>query len=549
MAEPGPAPVRPARRRGREMAWWGWGDPAHPRALPAGALEFLGAELGPLRPEPVPPPALASVALPEPAPVPDLGAPSDRSLAARVARAAGRSYPDLVRLRSGALERAPDAVLTPRSAAEVAAVLARAAGAGVAVVPWGGGTSVVGGLDPLRGDHGAVVALDLGGLDRLLSLDPCSQLAVLEPGLRGPEAEALLNARGFTLGHFPQSWEYASIGGFAATRSAGQASTGYGRFDQLVRGLRVLAPDGRLDLTPRPPNAAGPDLRELLVGSEGILGVITEVTVRVRPVPAVQRYEGFSLPDFETGAEAFRALVQAGSAPDVARLSDPEETRVALAQAGGGAGVRALSAYLRLRGHRAGCMAVLGFEGERGTLARRRECAAAILRAHGGLALGAAPGRAWAHGRFQSPYLRDTLLGHGVMAETLETATTWSGLARLYRGVGDALREALAARGTPPLVLCHISHLYATGASLYFTFLARQEEGAELAQWRAAKEAAGDAIVAAGGTITHHHAVGTDHAPWLAAETGEAGLRVLWAAKAELDPAGILNPGKLLPAA
>lgn len=529
------------------MAWWGWGAPEHPRALPANALAFLSAELGALREEPAGPPALDSVALPDAAPLPGLGLEADASPAARVTHAAGRSYPDLVRLRSGALDRAPDGVLRPRSAGEVADVLARAAAAGVAVVPWGGGTSVVGGVDPLRGAHDAVVSLDLGGLDRLVSLDERSELAVLDPGLRGPEAEALLNARGFTLGHFPQSFEYASIGGFAATRSAGQASTGYGRFDELVRGLRLAAPGGALEIPPRPPNAAGPELRELLVGSEGVLGVITEVTVRVRPKPETQRFEGWSFPSWPDGLEAFRELEQAGAASDVARLSDPDETRLGLAQAGDGAGPRALQGYRRLRGHGEGCLAVLGWDGERGAIARRRARGVAILRRHGGVYLGTPPGKAWNHGRYASPYLRDALLGHGVMAETLETAGTWSGLETLYRGVRAALLDALTARGTPPMVLCHVSHLYPTGASLYFTFLARQEEGAELDQWRAAKRAAGDAIVAAGGTITHHHAVGTDHAPWMPAEVGEAGLRILRAVKAELDPTGVLNPGKLFP--
>lgn len=529
------------------MAWWGWGAPEHPRELPANALSYLSGELGELRPQAVEPPALDSVSLPDAAAVPDLGVEADASVAARVGHAAGRSYPDLVRLRSGTLDRAPDAVVRPRDAAEVAVILERAAAAGVAIVPWGGGTSVVGGVDPVRGSHDAVVTLDLGALDRLVSLDPRSELAVLDPGLRGPEAEALLNAHGHTLGHFPQSWEYATIGGFAATRSAGQASTGYGRFDELVRGLKVAAPGRSLELTPRPPNAAGPDIRELLVGSEGVLGVITEVTVRVRPKPAAQRFEGWSFPSFAAGIEALRALEQSGAASDVARLSDPAETRLGLVQAGDGAGPRALQGYRKLRGHAEGCLAIFGWDGEPGEITRRRSRGAAILRAHGGITLGTPPGRSWSHGRYASPYLRDTLLGHGVMAETLETAGTWSGLEALYDGVRTALHDALAARGTPPMVLCHVSHLYPTGASLYFTFLARQEEGAELEQWRAAKHAAGDAIIAAGGTITHHHAIGTDHVPWMMAEVGEDGVRILRAVKQELDPGGILNPGKLLP--
>ena len=383
-------------------------------------------------------------------------------------------------------------------------------------------------------------------MDRLEAVDERSQLAWFEPGLRGPEAEALLGARGLTLGHLPQSWEYATVGGFVATRSAGQASTGYGRIDALVAGLRAEAPTATFDLPPRPGTAAGPELRELLVGSEGVLGVLTAIALRVRPKPAAQRFEGWSFPTWEAGLEALRALAQGGAAPDVARLSDPEETRVSLAQAGGGAGIGALQAYRRVRGHGRGCLAVFGWDGDRDAIARRRERAARLVRAAGGLTLGPAPGRAWAHGRFAAPYLRDTLMGHGLLVETLETAATWSDLGALHRAVGAALRSALRGRGTPPLVLCHVSHLYPTGASLYFTFLARADEGAPLDQWRAAKRAASEAIAGAGATITHHHAVGTDHAPWMPQEVGEAGLRLLRAAKAELDPDGILNPGKLL---
>jgi alkyldihydroxyacetonephosphate synthase len=529
------------------MVWWGWGREDGPRDLPPDALEVLGRELGPLPAVPTPPPAAEAVVLPEPAPLPDLGdvsVASDRLT--RLRHAAGRSYPDLVRLRSGQLDRAPDGVARPRGSGQVAAVLAACRAAGVAVVPFGGGTSVVGGVEPLAGGHAACLALDLSGLDRVLEVDARSQLAWLEPGLRGPQVERRLGARGLTLGHVPQSWEHATVGGWAATRSAGQASTGYGRIDDLVLGLRAEAPAGSFDLAPQPGSAAGPDLRRLLVGSEGVLAVLTAVALRVRPAPAHERYEGWSFPTWEDGLEALRALEQTGAAPDVARLSDPEETRISVLQAGSGAAVTALRAYRRLRGHAAGCLAVFGWAGDGDAIRRRRDRAALHARRHGGLALGPGPGASWKRGRFTAPYLRDTLLAHGVMAETLETATTWTGVPRLHAAVGDALRTALRGRGTPPVVLCHVSHLYATGASLYFTVLARAEAGAELEQWRAAKTAASEAIVAAGGTITHHHAVGTDHVPWVGTEVGETGLRALRAVKAELDPEGILNPGKLL---
>jgi alkyldihydroxyacetonephosphate synthase len=532
------------------MRWWGWGDPAHDATLPDDALPWLRERVG-LDDRVTPPVALEQVRL-RPAALPEglrdrlvaiagvAGVRDDR--AARVMHAAGKSYPDLVRMRAGDGESAPDAVVLPGDREAVAAVLEACSRARAAVVPFGGGTSVVGGVEPLRGGLAAVVTLDLGRLDGLAQLDERSQTALVRAGTRGPALEEALAARGYTLGHFPQSFEFVSVGGCVATRSAGQASTGYGRIDDLVVGLRAVAPAGDVDLPARPASAAGPDLRELLVGSEGTLGVITSVALRVRARPQRRRYEGFMLPSLAAGVEALRALAQQELAPDVTRLSDEAETEMSLALAGtGGLKGRVARAYLRARGVEGGCLAIMGWEGDAERVRTRRDEAAALLGRAGGVALGQGPGRAWARGRFAAPYLRDGLMARGVMVETLETATQWAGLLDLHRAVG----AALAAHA--PLVACHVSHVYPTGASLYFTLLARARRGEELDQWRRAKAAATDAIVAAGGTITHHHAVGRDHAPWLPDEVGASGVALLRAAKAELDPEGILNPGKLLP--
>jgi alkyldihydroxyacetonephosphate synthase len=540
------------------MRWWGWGDPDRAPALPEHAIEFLRAEVG-IADSPRPPVELEQVRLGEPGMSGDIrarlvsvvGADNVRDdRLARVLHAAGKSYPDLVRQRAGDCESAPDAVVFPGGHDEVRAVLDACAASQVAVVPFGGGTSVVGGVEPLRDGFAAVIALDLGRLDRVAGIDEPSLTARLEAGLRGPEAEEQLRAHGLTLGHFPQSFEYVTIGGCVATRSAGQASTGYGRIDELVLGVRCAAPVGEFDLRPLPASAAGPELRELLVGSEGTLGVITEAALKVRPAPEAKRYEGWFFRDFAGGADAFRTLEQQEAAPDVARLSDEEETRLSLALTGGeGLKARAGAAYLRLRGYQGGCLAVFGWEGDADDVDRRAARTGALARRAGGLSLGRSPGEAWAASRFAGPYLRDDMLGLCVMVETLETATQWSGLMDLHAAVGEALREALAARGTPARVMCHVSHLYPSGASLYFTFLARQEEGAEIEQWRAAKRAASDAIAAQEATITHHHAIGRDHVPWMEAEVGPLGVATLRAVKRELDPAGIMNPGKLLPAA
>ena len=540
------------------MRWWGWGEDGHDVALPPAAETLLGDRAG--RRSGRPPAARG----PGRGVAPGLAAARAGARAAwwprwarstcgtaredRIGHAVGRSYPDLVRIRSGDASSAPDAVVRPDSAEQVAAVLAACAEHRVAVIPFGGGTSVVGGVEPVRDGMDAAVSLDLGRLSSTVEVDRTSLTARLDAGLFGPEAERRLAAEGVTLGHFPQSFEYSTVGGWVATRSAGQASTGYGRIDELVEAVRCMTPAGEIGTRAVPASAAGPSTRELLVGSEGVLGVICEATVRVRPAPAFRRYEGWSFASFAEGCDAFRVMEQAEASADVNRLSDEAETGLSTAMASS-SGIRAEGLgrrYLRLRGHDRGCVAILGFEGEEEDVERRRRHTAGLLRAGGGIALGPRPGEAWLHSRYSGPYLRDELLTRRVFVDTLETATSWANLGTLHAAVAEALRTTLGERGTPALVMCHVSHLYPSGASLYFTFLARQEDDA-MAQWSAAKTAASEAIVAGGGTITHHHAIGRDHRQWMRAEVGELGIELIRAAKERLDPAGIMNPGKLLP--
>jgi alkyldihydroxyacetonephosphate synthase len=536
----------------RDASWWGWGDPAVRPELDEAALAVLRERLGALEPWPLahelgdfPLPAAQSL----PAELSEAVGAENFSTAAedRLRHAAGKGYADLARLRLGTLEAAPDAVLAPADADAVRRVLEICAAEGIAVVPFGGGTSVVGGVEPLRGAHERLVSLDLTNL-REVEVDRRSLTARLGAGLRGPEAEAALGAQGLTIGHFPQSFEYATIGGFAATRSAGQASSGYGRFDSLVSSVRLLAPAGELETLATPHTAAGPALRELIVGSEGTLGVIPDVTVRVRRAPPLRRYEAWMAAGFEAGSEIVRSLAQGPGLPDVIRISDEEETEGSLALSGPrGAAGKAFQGYLGLRRRRGGSLVIVGFEGDEESVARRRALAVRALRSGGAAYLGQAAGRSWEHGRYQGPYLRDTLMGMGAMVETLETSHTWSRLGELHTAVATAIHRAIDEQGTPGIVWCHLSHAYADGASLYFTFVARRRGGAELEQWRRVKQAASEAIVACGATITHHHAVGRDHVPYMRAEVGETGLDVLRAVKAELDPAGIMNPGKLIP--
>jgi alkyldihydroxyacetonephosphate synthase len=529
----------------KEMSWSGWGDPAKAAPLSDSVVGLLEQLLGVRRREAAPI-ALGDVRLPDSA----LSEAAQKSLTAavgdehvrtdaeaRIRHTRGKSTPDLLRIRTGQADDAPDAIVLPASHDEVVAVLSACGDHRLAVVPFGGGTSVVGGLEPTRGGFGGVIALDLRRMDRLLAVDPVSRTATLQPGLRGPQAESLLAEHGFELGHLPQSFEYATVGGFAAARSSGQASAGYGRFDEMVVGLTVATPVGTLELGRAPMSAAGPDLRQLVLGSEGAFGVITSVTVRVHPVPEQKVYEGWRFGSFAGALTALRRLAQDGPLPTVLRLSDETETLVGLAKP------ESVGADLSSS---AGCLVVTGYEGAAAEVTARREAATAVLRECGAQSLGPEPGEGWLHGRYSGPYLRDALLDVGALAETLETATFWSNLPELYDAVRAALTAALTDQGTPPLVLCHISHVYAAGASLYFTVVSAQADD-PLAQWRRAKAAANDAIVATGGTISHHHAVGADHRDWFAREIGPVGVEILRAVKARLDPDGILNPGILVP--
>ncbi len=527
---------------------WGRGDG---EGLSPATSAFLAEHLGAGNPQPSP--SWDAVAVPQSrlteaqrrALAEAVGDPHvDVSDEARRRRASGLSYLDLVARRTGSVA-APDVVVQPASAHQVAAVLRVAEDCGMAVITFGGGTSVVGGLRTAAIES-PVISLDTARMADVLDIDAESMLVTVGPGIIGPDLERILATRGLTLGHYPQSWQRATIGGYAATRSAGQSSTGYGRSDEMIESVEIVTPRGLLRAGCVERSAAGPDLRGLIVGSEGAFGVITSVTLRVRPMPASSSYTAVVFGDYGRGVSAFRELAQHRATADVMRLSDPEETGATLAMsAPGGAMGTALDAYLRAR-RVAGAtsLAILGWEGDAATVAARRLAALRILRRHGAVSLGPTVGDAWRRHRFDGPLLRDDLMDAGYLVETLETATTWSRLLDLRQSVREALVGSLGCGGRAPWVMSHISHVYDTSASLYFTIVAPAADD-PAAQWRSAKSAATDAIAASGATITHHHGVGRDHAPWLEAEVGPVGLDVLRAVKASLDPAGVLNPGVL----
>ncbi len=478
----------------------------------------------------------------------------------RVEHAYGKSYRDLIRIRAGHIPTPPDAVVYPADQGHIASLLAWAADRDIAIVPFGGGSSVLGGVEPAPGER-LTITLDLARLDRVLAVDPVSRTARIQAGATGPEVEAQLNARGFTLGHFPQSFEFSTLGGWIATRSAGQNSIGYGKIEALTQAARVVTPVGIVETKDTPASAAGPSLLQLLLGSEGAYGVITEATMRIQPLPEVQDYRGILFHNLEDGIAAFRDLMQSPALrPAIIRLSDAPETAAQAVMSHEHHGLRRLAdalteLYLDRRGYDLTdgvTLLLLGFDGCSAWVARQWKLALSICGDHGGLSLGRSVGRAWVRDRYAQPYLRDTLLGRGVMVDTLETATTWSNLTRLYEGMVAAMRGAISITGGGPgYVLTHISHAYPYGASLYSTFLGRQvadpDPLVQQAQWQAVKQAATEAIMAAGGTLSHHHGIGRDHIPWLREEVGCVGMKALRVLKRTFDPAGIMNPGILLP--
>jgi alkyldihydroxyacetonephosphate synthase len=528
--------------------WNGWIDEgASPPDLATTALRLLEAEIGPGSP-PVDA-RLVDVlgAIPAPRVADDGGWSTDAEDRLRHSR--GQSLPDWIALRSGRVGRVADAVARPRDADTVRAVLDRARALGAAIIPVGGATSVVGGVTPAPDDDRPVIALSTEDLAGLRALDQRSGLATFGSGTLGPAVEAALEPHGLTLGHFPQSWERSTLGGWVAARSAGQESIGYGRIEALFAGGAVEAPEGRIDLPPFPASAAGPDLRELVLGSEGRLGVLTDVIVRASARPALQATPAWFLPDWRGAVDAVREVARAVLPLSMVRLSTPLETATLLALAGDSPRLGLLRRYLRIRGvGPEPCLLIVLASGRERFVEPAGREVGSIVRRHGGVGVGGSLGRQWLRGRFRGPDLRDALWSRGYAVDTLETATTWTGLPDLAAALGRVLQHGLEADGERVHAFSHLSHVDPSGSSLYATYVFRlaPDPDETLDRWRRLKTAASDAIVAGGGTISHQHGVGRDHRPWLAAEKGALGLALLGDVARRLDPDGMMNPGVLL---
>ncbi|MDC0143983.1 FAD-binding oxidoreductase [Verrucomicrobia bacterium] len=550
----------------RHMKWWGWGhedvsfsDVDKPKLWP-----YLSGELGLKQVEPTPPVNFDDVHLPdakENAPfitaLRDALAHDQFSVDKkdRLIHAAGKAFRDLFRLRRGQVDFAPDLIAYPASEADVVAIVKAAHDHNAVLIPFGGGTNIAGCIEPKDRDERFIVSLDMCRMHRVLAVDKKSLLARIEAGVYGPHMEEQLESAGVTLGHFPDSFVHSTLGGWVATRSAGMQSDKYGKIEDMVIALRMVTPSGTIVTRTVPNTSNGIDVRSLCVGSEGILGVITEVTMQVHRLPEYKMFEGWLFPDFESGIHAIHECMRHGTMPVITRLNDPGKTALSAAfkkvepplkQKIGAV----MKWYLRnIKGidFTKCCMMTTAYEGDYDTFHMQRRESNRVFRKYGGVNLGEGPGNSFKEAKYDFPHVRDYLMDRGVMGDVSETSTTWDNLHNLYTKTITNIQKAIRDTGVDPWVGCHISHNYHTGASLYFTFGCRQIEGRELDQYLYIKKAAEDSFLQNGGTVSHHHAVGTEHLPWIEADLSPAGLKAVRAIKDGLDPKSVMNPGKILP--
>jgi alkyldihydroxyacetonephosphate synthase len=472
----------------------------------------------------------------------------------RVLHGRGKSLTDLVRQRRGDLGRLPDVVVRPGAEDEVVAVMEAALGADAVAIPFGGGSSISGSLEPEAGETRPVISIDMVRMNRVLAIDATSQLARVQTGVFGPDLERQLNAQGWTCGHFPDSFTHSTLGGWIATRSSGMQSDRYGDVAELTRGLRVVTPSGMLVVRPVPSTSTGPSVREMVLGSEGRLGIITEATIHVRRVPAERKILGYLFPTWAAGLAAMRDIAAGESSPSVTRVSDAYETAFSFATRTDPTALdrvksKALQGFLKRKGWdlEAMCLSFIGYEGSADEVSAQRKLTERITKRHGGLCIGSSPGSLYDQKKFDTPYIRDFLLDRGAPADVSETSAPWGALQTLYDNVMAAGHGAFDELGVPGYLMCHLSHSYHAGACLYFTFAINPAPGADaLEQYGVVKSAIQQAFVDSGATLSHHHAVGTEHSRWLEEDISAPGVAMLRSLFEGFDPGANLNPGKIV---
>ncbi len=526
--------------------WNGWGDDSFQMDLPDNGIQFLSDRIRLAS-------RLKDASLDDVlAQVPESRLPPhewvDTSADTRVRHARGQSLPDWLAMKSGDFGVFPDGVAFPETPDQIATLLDYAKQHNVTVIPYGGGTSVAGHINPLHGDK-PVLTIDLGRMNRLMELDEQSLVATFGPGTPGPQVEAQLRARGYTLGHFPQSFELSTVGGWVASRSSGQQSLRYGRIEQMFAGGTVETPKGRMEIPTIPASSAGPDIREMVLGSEGRMGIISSVKVRVKPIAVKEKFFVVFFPDWQKAKAAARELVQGSVQLSMLRLSNAVETETQLALAGHASLINALEKYLSFRGADKGkCMMTAGITGCSAQFSSALALFKKVCKKHQGVYTGTKLGDKWAEKRFNMPYLREALWQYGYAVDTLETATDWDNVDNLMEKVEANLRSGLQTTGENVHVFTHLSHFYGQGCSIYTTYVFRTGEDYEQTQswWEQLKRTTSEIIVNNRGTISHQHGVGKDHAPFLPVEKGPLGMSAIQCLVREFDPEGMMNPGTLL---
>ena len=473
---------------------------------------------------------------------------------ARVVHTYGKSIRDLIRVRSNTILRSPDVVIYPADEAEVQQIVDAAVAANAVIIPFGGGSNIAGSLEPIPGETRTIVSLDLGRLRAVIDIDTDSGLARIQAGSQGPDLEEQLNKQGWTIGHFPDSFTHSTVGGWVATRSSGMQSDKYGDIANIARGMRVVRPGGVLVLRPLPSTSSGPSVREMILGSEGKLGVITEVTVQVHRIPEKRDVYAYFFPNWKSGIAAMQAISESDATPSITRISDSRETSFSLATSKDRKGVSkfmaesALPGIMKAKGWNLDdiCLSFIGFEGSVSHAKHQKSLVDDIVKKHGGMGVGSGPGILYDQKKFDTPYLRDFLLDMGAAGDVSETAAPWSKLVGVHEAVYAAARGAYEQLGNDGWIMSHMSHSYHSGACLYFTFAFTFGDD-PIAEYNLVKNAIQQAFVDNDATISHHHGVGLEHSPWLTQDISEEGVKIMTGLFESADPAQNFNPGKILP--
>lgn len=552
----------------KHMKWWGWGVEGvsfHHENKPAFRPFVINAIDLDVNTTPAAPMSLDDLAVPAPLIGDQLLAELTEAVGAenavqddldRIVHTYGKSARDLLRIRTGDIPRVPDVVVYPGNEAEVQLIVDRAVAADAVIIPYGGGSNISGSLHAPEDETRPVISVDLGRLNQVIDIDEDSGLARIQAGTQGPDLEEQLGARGWTLGHFPDSFTHSTLGGWVATRSSGMQSDKYGDISDIARGMRVVMPGKVLEIRPLPHTSTGPSVREMVLGSEGRLGVITEVTVQVHRIPEVRLILGYLFPSWEASLAAMHDISTSDAHPSITRVSDAKETAFSFATRKKSNRVsisslisRGMMKVLQRRGWKLDeiCLSFIGYEGGKAHVARQKAIVKDIVGRHGGIVVGKGPGELYDQKKFDTPYIRDFLLDRGAIGDVSETAAPWSKLLPLYTNVLAAAEKVYAHLGVTGWIMCHLSHSYHSGACLYFTFAFKHDGVDPLGQYEPLKNAIQQAFVDSGGTLSHHHAVGTEHAAWLEQDISAPGVHMIDGLFTAMDPGRNFNPGKIIP--